>query len=208
MRRADSFIIGRVRVGLLAILVGDMIFALADLALRPENGFWLGLVKAFHISVLGVSFFYLRGAPSRERAIEVGVANISLVYWVSTISGFLSHDPTTPPLLAIVVNLAAAIWIPWGWRVQLVSVLNCVLAVGAHALLQPQIRDTVLGYPGVGILIAAATSMLMAVEFARYQRLLSVEEDERQAAEEELRQQQQSERNASSPPRCCGSARR
>jgi len=196
-RRQETFIGARVRVGLIAMIAADLIFAAADLYLRPEHARALTVVKILHLSLLGASLWWLHHRPSRADAIRVGLLNVCVAFFVSAVSGILSHDATTPPLLCVLVNLGAALWIPWGVAAQALSSFASLAAIGLHASLVPEAAGVLSGYPVFGLAIAVSTSLLLAFELDRWLRRLTREEEERAAAEAELARQREREREES-----------
>ena len=174
--RTHQLFIERLRAGLRLVLIALGLFALADLGANRAVLALLYPVKLFQLGfVLGV-FRILRGAPSWERTVATGLVSIAVFCAVSAVSGLITHDTATTPLLCIVLTMATATLLPWGVRPQLATVTIAAAAVlwNAHAVSGMRVA---LGNPTVALLVAFVASVHVAREFERYRLERQLAED-------------------------------
>ena len=180
--RTLGLLIERLRAGLRLVLISLGLFALADLAWNRAALVPLYGVKLFPLGfILGVSRV-LRGAPSWERTVATGLVSIGVFCAVSAVSGLITHDTATTPLLCIVLTMATATLLPWGVRPQLGTVAIAAAAVlwNAHVVSGMQ---AAFGNPTVALVVAFVASVYVAREFERYRLERQLAKDGARAGE-------------------------
>ncbi len=158
----------RLRAGLLLCLTSIGTFALADIGLRFEQLVPLFAVKLGQVALIAVALATLPAAARRGVAVGVAVAIVLAIDATTALSGVLSGDVATTPILLVVIVMATATVLPWGaWPQAATAVFAGVAAiwnawaVGGMAA---------LGYPTVGLAVAMPASIYVAHELERHRR--------------------------------------
>jgi signal transduction histidine kinase len=161
---AESLVV-RTRVLLRIIIIGNLLFAVADPWLHADVFPQLSAIKLVTIGVQLAGLRLLSGTPGSRRTVAVGLLCFAAGAGAGTVAGVITRDPFTTPLLCIAGALTAAAVIPWGPGIQLVVAAIAVLAAFIVISLVATLPS--LGYPLVGLLLIAAISVYIAYEFAR-----------------------------------------
>jgi len=119
------------------------------------------------VVLLGASIA-LRGAPATGRTRWIGAGSISIAAFLLSSPPRFAGDPTSIPLLALVIAFAAAAFVPWGPAAQtaLSSVLAlCVLrdAVAGPAPTPTALFIMLLGFAATVVLTQRGSRFLAAV---------------------------------------------
>jgi signal transduction histidine kinase len=174
----------RARVGLWLCLTSITLFAITDPFLNAHLLGPLYAVKALQVAVALATFRVLRGAVTRRVAIVATVVAVAVFSVTTAISGIITNDSSTTPVLLIVLGMGTATLLPWGVGPQLVvqvviaaSIMGNIWAVRGNA--EPSSLP-------LAIIIGSCASVYAAHASLRYQREIRRAE----AAEEELRARQ------------------
>jgi signal transduction histidine kinase len=173
----------RTRVGLWLCLASIALFALSDPFVNPHVLGKLYAVKAFQVAVAIATFRILRGPVTRRVAIVATVIAVAVFSVTTAISGIITDDGSTTPVLLIVLGMGTATLLPWGMGPQLA--VQVIIA----ASIMMNIRAVQVGTEPsslLAIVVGSCASVYAAHASARYQRELRRAE----AAEEELRARQ------------------
>jgi len=157
-----EFLARRVRLVLWMIVIGNVLFAVTDPYLNPDILSQLLALKLGVVAIQLAAIAALRRPRKRRTMVVIGLVCFAVAVNVSVISGVLTDDPLTTPLLCVAGALITASVIPWGDRAQLVAAIVAVLGVLANSSLIGGFPTT--GYPFVGIVTTAGISVYVAYE--------------------------------------------
>jgi len=173
----------RTRVGLWLCLTSITLFALTDPFVYAHVLGKLYAVKAFQVAVAIAAFRVLRGPVTRRLAIVATVIAVAVFSVTTAISGIITNDSSTTPVLLIVLGMGTATLLPWGvgpqLAVQVIIAASIILNIWAVDVGEPPSLP-------LAIVVGSCASVYAAHASARYQRELRRAE----AAEEELRARQ------------------
>jgi PAS domain S-box-containing protein len=184
--RSGAVLVRRVRLGLGLLLFAVIAFALADLVLAGAERRAVSWVPPLELAVVLGGFLALRGRPSRVRAAATALATLGVFCVTTAVSGAVMDDVVTTPLVLIVITLAAATLLPWGFRRQVKLVVMAALALVANAVLVGEVAP-VAGYADVAAVVAFAASLVVAWELERHRQERERIEAALRASEAELR---------------------
>jgi len=174
----------RTRVGLWLCLTSITLFALTDPFVYAHVLGKLYAVKAFQVAVAIAAFRVLRGPVTRRLAIVATVIAVAVFSVTTAISGIITNDSSTTPVLLIVLGMGTATLLPWGVAPQ----LAVQVIIAASIMMNIWAVDGAIEPPSLplAIVVGSCASVYAAHASARYQRELRRAE----AAEEELRARQ------------------
>src|SRR5262245_33680528 len=109
----------RLRGGLGIIIVGNVVFTLADAKFRPANLGPLFVIQAIELVVMLGTVAYLRTPRSLGVTTWLGAAVIGFVCTTTAVSGILSGETSTTMLSLSLITMGTATLLPWGMRAQL-----------------------------------------------------------------------------------------
>jgi C4-dicarboxylate-specific signal transduction histidine kinase len=181
---SGAWLAQRTRVGLWLCLTSITLFALADPFVNAHVLGKLYAVKAFQVAAAIATFRVLRGPVTRRTAILATMIAVTVFAVTTAISGVITNDSGTTPVLLIVLGMGTATLLPWGVGPQLV----------VQAIIAASIMANIWIVRGAGeptslplaIIMGSCASVYAAHASSRYQRELRRAE----AAEEELRARQ------------------
>src|SRR5262245_31481996 len=133
--RSTAFLVRRVRLGLGLLLFSVAAFSLADVLLAGSSRRAVSWIEVFEMAAVATAFLAVRGKPPRIVATMTALAVLGVFCLTTALTGALQRDTTTTPLLLIVLTLASATLLPWGFRRQMKLVLMALLATTANLLL-------------------------------------------------------------------------
>ena len=110
----------RVQIAIRLVLVSCAIFAVADLALVPQEV--LPAIWACKLVQVGVVIWvwYRLKQPVAPRTLQrLALLSLATVVLMTVASGYLLREPHTSPVLSVAILLAAAGLFPWDVRYQL-----------------------------------------------------------------------------------------
>jgi signal transduction histidine kinase len=181
---ALALLVQRTRVGLWLSLTSITLFALVDPVLNRAVLGPLYAIKAVQIAVAVWVFRLLGRATSWRRVVAAALGAVTVFSVTTALSGIVTDDVSTTPVLLAVLSMGTATLLPWGVGPQLVvqavvtaSVLWNLSAVD-HAGIDPSLT--------LGLVVASCVSVYAAHAAARYQH----ERERAEAVEEELRARQ------------------
>jgi signal transduction histidine kinase len=181
---AFALLVQRTRVGLWLSLTSITLFALVDPFVNRAVLGPLYAIKAVQIGVTAGVFRLLDRATSWGRVVAAALVAASVFAATTALSGIVTADTTTTPVLLAVLSMGTATLLPWGVGPQLLvqavvvaSVLWNLWAVD-HGRIDPSLA--------LALAIASCVSVYAAHAAARYQR----ERERAEAVEEELRVRQ------------------
>ena len=174
----------RTRVGLWLCLTSITLFALVDPFVNAHVLGKLYAVKAFQVAVAIATFRVLRGPVTRRTAILATMVAVTVFAVTTAISGIITSDIGTTPVLLIVLGMGTATLLPWGVGPQLVVQAIIAASIMANIWIVRG-ADEPTSLP-LAIIMGSCASVYAAHASSRYQRELRRAE----AAEEELRARQ------------------
>ena len=184
--RTTAFLVRRVRVGLGLLLFSVVAFTLADAFFAGGARRAVSWVATIELTVLASAFLVVQGHPSRGMAAATALATLSIFCVTTAISGGLTHDATTTPLLLIVLTLVSATLLPWGFRRQVKLVITALVGLVTNLALVPDVSP-LSGYANVAALVAFAASLVVARELERNRQARERVEAALRASQAELR---------------------
>jgi PAS domain S-box-containing protein len=159
----------RIRLGVWLFLAATGAFALADLRLAAAAVPRLYLLKFVGFATAGVILWRLADAASRRVLVALGLVALAVAMILSTVSGVITGDLTTSPVLCLVLALTVATTLPWGVAPQLVAAMIGTLCVLGHTVLLRQ----PLGYTGLAGIVTVILSVYVAHALERQRVVLA-----------------------------------
>ena len=148
----------RLQLGALLFGLSVPLFALVDLHLSPDRLPWLWTAKAAGLVLTIALLWQVRAARSRRALIACALIGCIIAAVVSAVSGVITGDPLTTPLVCVAMALATATALPWGVRSQTAMGTAMLAIVVVHAAL---LGDPI-GYPTLAAAITVIGSMYVA----------------------------------------------
>ena len=173
-RHADLFgderrlLATRLRAGLGITLAALLLFATADLFHRPANLTLLLTIKAGLALIVASAALWLRRTMSVTALTAIAVVVVTLTYLTSAVSGVLTSEIASTPVLLVVFSIAAAAALPWGIGAQLATVVVALAATAATAVAVTGGTAVLVTYPAIAIMIALSGSVYVAWEHDRH----------------------------------------
>src|SRR5258706_11520596 len=125
---ANDLLARRLRAGIGIIIVGNVLFTLADAKFRPANLGPLFVIQAVELFAMLATVAFLRTPRRRAVTTWLGVAILGFMCLTTAASGVLSGETSTTLLSLSLITMGTATLIPWGVRPQL-----AVQSVDAHS---------------------------------------------------------------------------
>ncbi len=188
---ATALLARRVRIALLIVLLSNALFALADLLLAASRPGALLILKLIQASAVLAAFTVVRLRPQRAWIVASTLAALAVISTATAVSGVLTADVVTTPILCLALTLGAATLLPWGVVPQLVTVGGAALAMLLNLVLVTGSLANVLSYPAVGVAVTLGVSVYVAAAFARDRAATQRATIERQRAEAALRESEE-----------------
>ena len=164
--RTNAFLVRRVRLGLGLLLFAVAAFTLADVLFAGAARRAVSWVAMSEVTVVTTAFLLVSGRPSRELASATALATLGIFCVTTAITGALTHDTTTTPLLLVCLTLVSATLLPWGFRRQLKLVVVAGIAMVTNMLLEGELTP-LAGYANVAAVVSFAVSLVVARELER-----------------------------------------
>jgi PAS domain S-box-containing protein len=171
-------------LGLLLFAVAA--FTLADALFAGPARRAVSWVATLEAVVVTAAFLVVNGRPSRALASATALATLGIFCVTTAITGALTRDTATTPLLLICLTLVSATLLPWGFRRQLKLVIVAGVAMVANVLLVGDLPP-LAGYANVAAVVAFAASLVVARELERNRQARERIEAALRASEAELR---------------------
>jgi PAS domain S-box-containing protein len=184
--RTNAFLVRRVRLGLGLLLFSVVAFTLADTVFAGAARRAVSWVATLELTVVAGAFLIVNSRPSRALAAATALTTLAVFCMTTALTGALTHDTTTTPLLLICLTLVPATLLPWGFRRQLKLVAMAVIAMLANVLLVAQLTP-LSGYADVAAVVSFAASLVVARELERNRQARERIEAALRASEAELR---------------------
>jgi PAS domain S-box-containing protein len=188
--RTSAFLIRRIRLGLGLLLFSVVTFTLADTVFAGPARRAVSWVASLELLVVASAFLIVNGRVSRFLAATTALATLGIFCITTALTGALTHDTTTTPLLLICLTLVPATLLPWGFRRQLKLVAMAVLAMLINVALVGQLTP-LSGYANVAAVVAFAASLVVARELERNRQARERVEAALRASEAELREREE-----------------
>jgi signal transduction histidine kinase len=174
----------RTRVGLWLSLTSISLFALVDPFVNRHVLGPLYGIKALQVAVAIALFWILRRATTWGTVVAAALVAVTVFSVTTAMSGIITNDAGTTPVLLAVMSMATSTLLPWGMGPQ---VAVQVVAVGSilwnlFAVQGPPVDASL----PLALAVASCVSVYAAYAAARSQR----ERQRAEAAEEELRARQ------------------
>lgn len=182
--RSAALLAQRLRVGLWLSLTSITLFALVDPFVNRGLLVPLYAIKAVQIAVVIAVFRLLRRPLSRRAVILTALLVVAVFSVTTAMSGIVTADAGTTPVLLAVLSMGAATLLPWGVRPQL-AVQTVVVGSILWNLWAVHGIEPSSSLP-LALVVASCVSVYAAHAAARYQR----ERRRAEKAEEELRARQ------------------
>ena len=184
--RTNAFLVRRVRLGLGLLLFSVAAFTLADVVFAGAARRAVSWVATLEAAVVTAAFLVVSRRPSRALASATALATLGIFCVTTAITGALTHDTTTTPLLLICLTLVSATLLPWGFRRQLKLVVVACVAMVTNMLLVG-VLTPLAGYANVAAVVSFAASLVVARELERNRQTRERIESALRASEAELR---------------------
>jgi hypothetical protein len=143
------------------------------------------IVKVVQVATLGVVWLALDPAGSWRRSVGLALALVAEVCVTLAISGILTGEVASAPLLCVLVTLGTATLLPWGLGPQVVTVAVAAMALAANAAWTP-VPDG-FGYTATAASMACLASLYVAHELEQQRRHRHYAEDEERKSASALR---------------------
>jgi signal transduction histidine kinase/DNA-binding response OmpR family regulator len=186
--KTNRLVVERLRAALWIILFALGSFAIGDLSLNRAQMPILYALKLIQVGVLVVVYRALRRPAIWKAVMPIGLLTFGSLCLVSAVSGIVTRDSATTVLLCIVLTMAAATLLPWGFRPQCMAVVLAALSLLLNVYEVTGGLGAAIGNPGVGVVVAFAASLYVARELQRYRLAVEQRISERQQAEAELQE--------------------
>jgi len=174
VRAADTrLLIERIRHSLWLVVTANVFFAAADLRYAGPHLWKIWGVKLAGLATIVTAFALLRRCRTQRAAEAVALAVVALGSGLSAVSGGISADPLTTPILSIVVALVTAMLLPWSTRAQVACSVLLGLSILLNAYLVNGPHPLRTGYPLIAIVVALTASAVAARQLERHRRALA-----------------------------------
>ncbi len=174
-------LVARIRIGTLLVAVSIVVYALLELWQQraPAGPFFA--VKAVQTAAVIAVWLALDPAGTWRRSVGIALALVAEVCVTLAISGVLTGEVVSAPLLYVLVTLGSATLLPWGLAPQLATV---VVAAGSLALNAAwTVRPEGFGYTATAAALAFLASLCVAHELEQQRRQRHrAEQEERKSA--------------------------
>jgi len=177
---ADPLLVGRIRAGLLGVLISSMGYGLVVPWLTPDGGLpFLACILA-GASTVSIALLLLRHGRSTADATRIGEIACGVLIAVTVPAGVLMHRPPAP-MIPVVLTMAAGAFLPWGRgpQTRVAAFASATVIVGLATF-----GSGFGGYPTLTALLGIGLSVPMAGAVARERsRILLLAEARREADE-------------------------
>jgi len=181
-------LVERLRIALWILLLGNLLFAAADLRLRPQLH-WLHLTKLGQIAAIGAAFYLLRLRWVQERSVFGALLLTGAFCFATAVAGAARQDVQTALVLCSVATMAAATLFPWGPGPQLATVAMAGIAMALNLYFIRDLVEAAAAYPASAALTAMAGSLWLAAEFEKYRTGLARRSIERRVVEQRMQEE-------------------
>lgn len=155
----------RTRMIPIMIIAGTVCFVIFDPWLNAPVLSKLVVLKLAVIAAQLAGLGMLRAAATPPRMVQIGLICFAIGAVGGAVSGIITHDPFTTPLLCMAGALITAAVVPWGARPQSFAAAFAVAAAAATIVLVT--GWPAAGYPVIALSFIAAISVYVAFELAR-----------------------------------------
>ncbi|MDX2171076.1 MAG: ATP-binding protein [Deltaproteobacteria bacterium] len=185
-RETRQRFVDRLRRGLWLVLASIALFALSDPWLNPAQLRGLMLLKSVTVVAIGALLLALARPSAPRRVGRLALAASLLVSATTALSGVLTADLQTTPILFIGLAMATASLLPWGARGQAASIGGAGLALLGMTWAITGSLAAAASQPAVGVAVVFGASIWVAAELARYRDALHERTAALRASEERL----------------------
>lgn len=147
------------------IIAGNVCFMLFDPWLNAPVLGRLAVLKLIVLAAQLAGRWLLRAARTPAQMVQGGLACFAVGAFGGAVSGGITSDPFTTPLLCVAGALITAAVVPWGAGPQSIAAAVAVCAGAATIVLVP--GAPAAGYPVIALSFIAAISIYVASELAR-----------------------------------------
>ncbi len=161
-------LVQRLRSALRICLLSIVSFALADLWINPAQLAELYVLKVAALATLLILYRALHAPALQKRMVAIALLGFASMCLTSAISGIITNDSATTALLVIVLTMAAATLLPWGFWPQLAGVIIAASACAINVYGVSGSLSAAASNAAVGVIVAFCGSLYVASEFARY----------------------------------------
>ncbi len=163
-QRTNRVLVQRLSVAVWVIVAVVALFALGDLWISRQRIPILYSVKLIQIGILFAAYRALRSPAISKRPVPLGLFVLTVSCLAAATSGILTHDPTTTPILLLVLMMATAVVLPWGPWPQLAVVVVAALSILWNVVTVTGGLEVLIGYHGVAVVVAFGASLYVAAE--------------------------------------------
>jgi PAS domain S-box-containing protein len=165
-----QLLVARLRIILWLALGFGGTFSLIELVATPRSLPPPFYVKLLGTSLIGLALFVLRTRWAARHAWPLSVVIVVVAYLLTAASGMVSpsREYVTTTVLFVGGALTTAVILPWGMRLQAVTVGVGALALVAAVLWADGDLSNLLDDTGAAMALTFALSVLAAREVARY----------------------------------------
>ncbi|HJW69454.1 MAG TPA: ATP-binding protein [Candidatus Binatia bacterium] len=163
-----NLLAGRLRAGLLLILVGITAVTLSDPVAHRDQVRQLYPIHAVELAFVLGGLWLVRFTTRPGHVVLIAFTVVSVLCFATALSGIVVGDSATTPVLLLVLTLGTATLLPWGLWPQLALQVVATLAILWNA-------DMVGGLESaatmpVAVVVGAVVALYGASDAARYHR--------------------------------------
>ncbi len=166
-------LVERIRRALVLIALSILLFGLLELRLQQAPPWPFVLVKLVQLATLAAVASALRGTPSFRRCVGLGLVTVVEVCATLALSGVLTDEVASAPLLFIVLTMASAALLPWGVGPQATTAATALVALTANVASVSEIPAG-FGYTAIAAALAFVASIYVSYTMDRHRRSLHV----------------------------------
>jgi signal transduction histidine kinase len=166
-----SLLAERIRRALALIALSIVLFGLLELWLQHASHGSFAAVKLVQLATLAAVAGALRRTPSWRRCIALGLVTAVEVCVTLALSGVLTDEVASAPLLFIVLTMASAALLPWGVGPQIATGATALAALGVNVASVSAIPPG-FGYTAVAATLACVASVYVSHTMDRHRRSL------------------------------------
>lgn len=180
----QELLFSRLKRSLISVGFVLAVFACGEWLWSRELLWPLYSLKAVEFATIFTALWFLRRRRSVRSMTAAALLVLIVLCSTSAYAGVVVADPVTAPLVIIVLMLASATVLPWGWQAQAVGALAGALATAGHAWALDVLGAPELGYVQIATAAALFASVYSAFELDRYRLEQRQIEQQLQAARE------------------------
>jgi hypothetical protein len=182
---SQPLLIARIRVGALLVGLSILLYGMLELWQQraPLAAFFA--VEVVQIAAIAIVWLALDRAGSWRRTVLLALALVAEICVTLAISGILTREVASAPILYVLVTLGTATLLPWGLAPQAATVVVAVASLAINAAVVP--TPDGFGYTVTAAVLAFLASLAVAYQLDEQRRQRHQAEDEERASASALR---------------------